>query len=112
VTRINVVVATTSPDFEAEGIARSVQARPDMSLVEGHCVATHEVDNVLESLSFATPCALVLVERASESDELAQRWLAKRHLGCMSLTVTDTSWLVTPRPRICRDHDAVKPKGP
>jgi hypothetical protein len=27
--RIDVVVACTSPDLEAEGIARSVQARPD-----------------------------------------------------------------------------------
>jgi AAA+ superfamily predicted ATPase len=76
--RISVVVASTSPDLEAEGIARSVEARSDMSLVEGRCLSTEEVDKVLESISAATPCALVLVERVSESDELAQRWLEKR----------------------------------
>jgi AAA+ superfamily predicted ATPase len=76
--RINVVVATTSPDLEAEGIARSVAGHPDMRLVEERCVATSEVDKILESVSSSTPCALVLVERASESDELAQKWLTKR----------------------------------
>lgn len=76
--RINVVVASTSPDLEAEGIARSVEARSDMRLVEGHCLSSEEVEKVLESVPATTPCALVLVERASESDEVAQRWLAKR----------------------------------
>ncbi len=76
--RINVLVASTSPDLEAEGIARSVEARPDMNLVEGHCLAAEEVNKVLESIPSSTPCALVLVERVSESDELAQSWLAKR----------------------------------
>ena len=76
--RVNVLVASTSPDLEAEGIARSVEARPDMNLVEGHCLAAEEVNKVLESIPSSTPCALVLVERVSESDELAQSWLAKR----------------------------------
>src|SRR6266404_3552119 len=76
--RINVVVASTSTDLEAEGIARSVEARPDMSLVEGRYLSIEEVERVLESIPSASPCALVLVERSAESDELAQRWLANR----------------------------------
>ncbi|MGE5113272.1 MAG: ATP-binding protein [Acidobacteriaceae bacterium] len=78
VSRIHVVVASTSPDLEAEGIARSVASHSDMNLVEGRCFSTQDIDRVLESIPPATPCALVLVERVSESDEPARRWLAKR----------------------------------
>jgi AAA+ superfamily predicted ATPase len=76
--RISVVVASTSPDLEAEGIARSIQARPDMDLLQGRCLSTQEVDKAFESIPSDKPCALVLVGNASESDELAEGWLAKR----------------------------------
>lgn len=78
VSRISVLVTTATPDVEAEGIARSVQARADMVLVESRCLTNPEVDRVLESIASGSPCALVLVERAAESEELATRWLAKR----------------------------------
>ena len=58
VSRISVLVATATPDVEAEGIARSVQARADMVLVESRCLTNSEVDRVLESVASGSPCAL------------------------------------------------------
>lgn len=76
--RINVLVATTSPDLKAEGIAELVAACQDMNLVEGRCVSVNEVDAALQSVAFTTRCALVLVGRSIKTHELAQRWLAER----------------------------------
>jgi AAA+ superfamily predicted ATPase len=78
VSRINVLVATTSLDVKAEVIAASVAVRPDMNLVERRCVLVTEVDSLLNSLPSSPPCALVLVGRPTEISELAQHWLAKR----------------------------------
>jgi SpoVK/Ycf46/Vps4 family AAA+-type ATPase len=78
VSRINVLVATTSADLKAEVIAESVAIRPDMILVENRTVAVAEVDSVLDSLTEHVGCALVIVGSSTETDELAQRWLAKR----------------------------------
>lgn len=76
--RINVLVATTSPDVKAEVIAESVAARQDMNLVESRCVSMAEVDGVLKSIASPPRCALVLVGRSTETNELAQQWLAER----------------------------------
>jgi AAA+ superfamily predicted ATPase len=76
--RINVLVATTSPDLKAEIIAKSVATRPDMILVESRPVAAAEVDTVLDSIADHLGCALVIVGSSTETVELAQRWLAKR----------------------------------
>jgi hypothetical protein len=46
VSRINVLVATASPDVKAEVIAESVAARSDMILVGGRCLALPDVDAV------------------------------------------------------------------
>ncbi len=70
--RINVVVTTTSRDLKAEVIAASVEARPDMHLVNHRCVSDSEVNSVLESIPRSTRCALVLVGRPGETNELAQ----------------------------------------
>jgi len=78
VSRINVLVATTSPDLKAEVIAASVATRPDMILVENRAVAVAEVDTVLDSITVHVGCALVIVGGPTETYELAQRWLAKR----------------------------------
>lgn len=62
----------------AEAIAVSIAARRDMHLVESRCLSRHEVDEILESDTPYTPCALVLVGRSNETLELQQRWLAAR----------------------------------
>jgi SpoVK/Ycf46/Vps4 family AAA+-type ATPase len=78
VSRINVVVATTSRDVKAQVIAASVEARPDMDLVNHRWVSASEVNAALESIPPSTPCALVLVGRPGDTNELAQQWLARR----------------------------------
>jgi SpoVK/Ycf46/Vps4 family AAA+-type ATPase len=78
VARINVLVAVTSPDVKAEVIAASVESRADMNLVEHRCVPVSQVDAVLESVPSPPQCALVLVGRPSDTNGLAQRWLAAR----------------------------------
>ena len=80
---VNVLVATTSLDLKTRGIAAgivaSVSARLDMTLVDPSPVDATIVDALLELLPTATPCALVLVgPPTKETDELAERWLAKR----------------------------------
>jgi len=78
VSRINVLVASVLPDLKAEVIAEAVAARRDMNLVEGRCVAAAEVDALLESIPESPQCALVVVGRPADTDELAGRWLADR----------------------------------
>jgi hypothetical protein len=78
VSRINVVVATTSPDVKAEVIAEAVAARPDMNLLERRWVAAAEVDALLASIPEFPQCALVIVGHRPETHELAQQWLAAR----------------------------------
>jgi AAA+ superfamily predicted ATPase len=90
VSRINVLVASTSPDVKAEVIAASVAARPDMNLVESRFVAVAEVDNILESTPSSPQCALVLVGPSTVTNELEERWLAERaDLVVMHVDVVD-----------------------
>jgi hypothetical protein len=89
VSRINVLVASTSTDVKAEVIAEAVATRPDMHLIARRYVTTAEVDALLESLP-PSPCALVLVGRPAEADALARRWLAERiDLVIMHVDVVD-----------------------
>lgn len=80
--QVNVLVATKPQDLNAEVIAafiaNSVTERQDMKLVEERFVAVEEIDALLESVEASTPCALVLVGPPSETNELAEHWLAKR----------------------------------
>ena len=76
--RINVLITTTSRDVKAEVIAASVEARADMNLVQHRCVAVSEVNAVLEAMPSSMPCALVLVGRPGDTSELAHTWLARR----------------------------------
>ena len=76
--QIHVLVAATSPDLKAEGIASSVTARSDMTLIEGRVVEVTRVDELLEAVPISTRCALVLVGPFSQTNEIAQRWLARR----------------------------------
>lgn len=76
--RINVLVTTTSSRFWAEVIAESVAERPDMSLVENRWVELSEVDRVLASLEPSSLCAMVLVGSSDELSEVANRWVRER----------------------------------
>jgi AAA+ superfamily predicted ATPase len=78
VSRINVLVATTSPDLKAEVIAESVAKRSDMTLVRHEPVLAEEVERVIDSIVSHAGCALVIVGNSSETYKLAQQWLAKR----------------------------------
>ena len=76
--QIHVLVAATSPDLKAEGIASSVNARSDMTLLEGRVVDVTRVDELLEAVPISDRCALVLVGPFSQTNDIAQRWLAQR----------------------------------
>ena len=76
--RINVIVVTTSPDLKAEVIAESVAARQDMTLLKGRCVSVAEVDRALEDAPPSAPRALILVDQHAKTDELTRRWLTER----------------------------------
>jgi SpoVK/Ycf46/Vps4 family AAA+-type ATPase len=78
VARINVLVATTTPDVTAEVIAEAVASRPDMSLLERRPVAPAEVDALLGFIPAAPQCALIAVGPPGETKELADRWLLQR----------------------------------
>jgi hypothetical protein len=74
VSRINVVVAAATGDVKAEVIEECVAARSDMHLVSGRYVLISQVGGLLESVSPSDPCALVLVGRPAETDELRESW--------------------------------------
>lgn len=88
--RINVVVAAASRDVKAEVIAECVAARSEMHLVNGHYVLASQVGAILQSISVSDPCALVLVGRPEETDELGEQWLGRRsELVVMHVDIVD-----------------------
>jgi hypothetical protein len=102
VSRINVLVAATSPDVRAEVIAESVAARPDMQLVEGRALAVDAVDAALDAVPLESPCAVIIFGDPVETAEMAERWLEKRpDLVVMLLDVADDIVRITLRdPRL------------
>lgn len=76
--QINVLVAATAPDIEAEGIAAAVAERMDMTLVEGRVLTVAEMGTLLESTPLSEPCAVVLVGPHTDTEEPAERYLAER----------------------------------
>jgi hypothetical protein len=78
VTRINVLVVTTSPDLKAQVIAESVASRSDMTLVKGRCVSVPEIDGAFDDTPPSQPRALILVGQDGDTNELIRRLLAKR----------------------------------
>jgi AAA+ superfamily predicted ATPase len=77
VARIHVVVAETSPDIEAEGIAAAVASCIDMTLVGGRAVAMSDVAELLGAIPRDPPRVLVLVGPDSVT-ERAERTLDGR----------------------------------
>jgi hypothetical protein len=73
VARIQVVVAATSPDIEAEGIAAAVESCVDMALVAGRAVPIAEISGLLAAIPRASPCVLVLVGPDNETEFVERR---------------------------------------
>jgi AAA+ superfamily predicted ATPase len=77
VARIQVMVAATSPDIEAEGIAAAVESCVDMALVAGRAVSIADVEALLETTPRVPSRVLVLVGPDNETD-LAERRITDR----------------------------------
>jgi hypothetical protein len=75
---VNVVVAATTPDIEAETIAAAVAERTDMTLVAGRVLAVSETDVRIGSTALPAPYAVVLVGPEADTAEPAERYLADR----------------------------------
>lgn len=75
--RIQVVVAATSPDIEAEGIATAVENCIDMTLVGGRTVPVSDIDELFGAIPRDPPRVLVLVGPGSAT-EFAERRFAGR----------------------------------
>lgn len=76
--RINVLVAVTSPDVTAQIILETVAARRDMNLLDRRMVTVAQVDALLDGIPRSPRCALVVVGHAEEANEVVARWLARR----------------------------------
>ena len=79
--RINVLVAATSRDLMAQGIATAVDARADMSLVRsggGLYLVTREADPLLRAIPSSFRCAVVLVGLPEDTGRLAEQVVAER----------------------------------
>ncbi len=62
----------------AESVAESVSDRDDMNLVAGSYLSCAKVDQIVESETLLTPCAIVVIGHPEETAELQQKWLAAR----------------------------------
>jgi hypothetical protein len=87
VSPVKVVVAATAPDIQAEGIARAVAERKDMTLVAGRVLAVSDTDALLESRSLTGQCGIILVGTDADTHEPAERYLA-RFRDCVVIRVT------------------------
>ena len=74
---VEVVVADTARDIQAEGIARAVAEREDMTLVAGRVLAVSDADALLESRSLTNRCGIILVGADADTEEPAERYLAQ-----------------------------------
>lgn len=76
--RINVLVAATPSDLEADGIAAAVAGHIGMVLIDGQALALDAVEARLRRIPCGEPSALVLVGNQPEAKELARRLLSAR----------------------------------
>ena len=74
---VEVMVTATSPDIQAEGIARAVAERLDMTLVEGRVLTVAETDALHRSRSLSKRCGLILIGADTDTEEPAERYLAQ-----------------------------------
>ncbi|MEO8186107.1 MAG: ATP-binding protein [Burkholderiaceae bacterium] len=71
------MVIATAPDIQAEGIARAVEERNDMTLVAGRVLTVAETDALHESRSLMNRCGVILVGADADTEEPAERYLAE-----------------------------------
>lgn len=76
--RINVLVAATPSDLEAEGIAAAVAGYADLTLIEGRALALDEVDDCLERIAPGEACALILLGNSAAVEQTGRRLLEGR----------------------------------
>jgi hypothetical protein len=74
---VKVLVVAIAPDMQAEGIAGAVAERADMTLVAGRAFTVAEADALLESRSLAGRCGIILVGPDPDTEEPAERYLAR-----------------------------------
>jgi len=80
VARILVVVAATSPDMEAEGIATAVESCLDMALVGGRAVPVADIEELLGAIPREPPRVLVLVGPDSATEFAERRFTGRAGL--------------------------------
>jgi hypothetical protein len=98
VSRIKVLVATTSKDLQAELILVALSQCTDMSLVCDRVVLECDVKPLLAQLSPGEPCGLVLCGQSSKADSLASGWLARcSGLVLLRVNIADDLLQITAR---------------
>jgi AAA+ superfamily predicted ATPase len=78
VSPIHVLVAVTSPDMKAELVSAAVNHNVDMVLVSSRVVQTKEIDSALAVIPASEPCALVVVGRPGETEQIVTYWVDRR----------------------------------
>ena len=85
--RIHVVVAATSPDIEAEGIAAAVGSSVDMALVGGRAVPVADIEALLAAVPGDPPRVLVLVGPDDATAFAERRFLERSGLVVIRVNV-------------------------
>jgi AAA+ superfamily predicted ATPase len=79
VSSIHVLVAVTSPDMKAELVSAAVKHNADMVLVGGSVVQTKEIGGALAAIPVSEHCALVVVGRPGEAEQVVTYWVDQRN---------------------------------
>jgi AAA+ superfamily predicted ATPase len=87
VARIHVVVAATSPDIEAEGIAAAVESSVDMALVGGRAVPVADIEELLAAIPRDPPRVLVLVGPDNATGFAERRFMERAGLVVIRVNV-------------------------
>lgn len=77
-TTINVIVAASPHDVQADGIEASLRTHSDIALVGGGVLKMAEVPAALATIPPSQPCALILVGPQATVRQQEMRWLAER----------------------------------
>ncbi|MDM0069630.1 hypothetical protein [Variovorax sp. J31P207] len=85
-----VLVATSSGDLTAEVISAAVARRDDMRLMGDRVVLLPEIEGLLAQLPPQSACALFLVGRAAEVEEIERCWLSRlKRLIVLRIDIVD-----------------------
>jgi hypothetical protein len=77
VLNINVAIAATTLDIQAESIAGAVAGRSDITLIESRVLSVQELDELVTARKLTSPCCIVLVGPDRTTEQLATRYLAE-----------------------------------